>query len=171
MNRLLIGCAALALLGAGSAAYAQDANQSASGIGSPAATAGKTMTPPANSNNMPAPSDPAANAKTDAASDAASPATPQASGTPAPAIVDGSAQATTPPPSAGATAQSATATPPAPPSTAMASNGAVVGDLATTNPPPSAYPPCTKKGQDRCTVKSQMRTASVKRHTTTKAGA
>jgi hypothetical protein len=160
MNRLLIGCAALALLGAGSAAYAQDANQSASGIGSPAATAGKaapsgqpTM-PPANSNTAPAPSDPAANAKTDAATNAAAPATPQSTGTSAPALVDGSAQATTPPPAM-----------------AMASTGAVVGDLTTANPPPSAYPACTKKGQDRCTVKSQMRTASMKHRTAAKTGA
>jgi hypothetical protein len=48
--------------------------------------------------------------------------------------------------------------------------GQVVGDMAATNPPPAAgsYPPCRRKGQDRCVVTAQLKhhmtTASMKRH-------
>lgn len=59
MNRLLIASAALALIGAG-AAYAQDANKTSTGIGTPASTAGGPNAPlsPAasfNQDNKPTP--------------------------------------------------------------------------------------------------------------------
>jgi hypothetical protein len=51
--------------------------------------------------------------------------------------------------------------------------GTLVGDMAASNPPPAAgsYPPCRRKGQDRCVVTAQLKhhmtTASL-RHRTAK---
>jgi hypothetical protein len=80
------------------------------------------------------------------------------------------APATTPAPSSDTSTAAAPSTAPATP-LASGSTPTMVGDLAQSNPPPAdgAYPVCKTKNQDRCTVASQAKHATMaKRKTVSK---
>lgn len=164
MKRLLIGCAALALIG-GAQAFAQDTTQPSTGVQPAASAAGSQATrSDTGSAGVGAQNWSGAvlsDGTTGGSTATATGMTSTRSGSGG-RMARGHARSRT----------SATSYQRADASAEAGVTGATtVGDMAQSNPAPGSYPVCSSRKQDRCTVASQTRHMARAGHRSTRTGA